>query len=253
MVCILFNMKRFRTYKKNTGNTMNRLIFIVFFCALVCSLQLFNSYSKNVSEDVLILINQKLDKVIYQFFSDLITDDVINKESVNNILEINKNNKGEILSVNYDLEKTYKILTEVSSILKEGINNLENGKIDVAIYDKYLSSGKNGLILNIPLFITSNNIFLNNLGPRIPVLINFNESLLTNVRTKVTNYGFNNALLEIYISVEMQKLIITPMDKSEDKFYYDILIGALVINGSVPEFYGGTYENSSGILDIPMN
>ena len=245
-------MRRLRTYKSKNRNTMNKLIFIVFFCIIVCTL-LFNFYSNKISSSSMILIDQKLDKILYQFFNDLITNDVINKESVNNILEINKNSEGEILSVNYDLEKSYKILTEVSSILKKGINNLENGKIDVTIYDKYLESSKNGLVLNIPLFLNSKNIFINNLGPRIPVLINFNESLLTNIKTKVTDYGFNNALLEVYITVEMQKLIITPMKKQEEKFYYDILIGALVVNGSVPKFYGGTYEANSGILDIPMN
>ncbi|MBE6156408.1 MAG: hypothetical protein E7161_01545 [Firmicutes bacterium] len=246
-------MKRLRTYKNKNKNTINKLLFFVFFCVFMCSFLLFNSYSSIVTPKAFVLIDQKLDKIMFQFFSDLITNDVINRDSVNDILEITKNSKGEILTVNYDLEKTYKILTDVSQILENGINNLENGKIDVTIYDKYLNSSQNGLILNIPLFLGSENIFLNNLGPNIPVLINFNEFLLTNIKTKVTNYGFNNALLEIYITVEMQKLIITPLKKNEDKFYYDILIGAMVVNGSVPEFYGGTYENSSKIFDIPMS
>ena len=244
-------MKKLKT--KNKNNTMNKFMFIVFFCVIICSFLLVNNYSKKISRKATILVNQKLDKVLYQFFSDLITNDVINKESVNDILKINKNNKDEILSVDYDLEKTYKILTDISNILKVGINDLENGKIDVDLYDKYLENGKNGLILNIPLFLDSDNIFINNLGPKIPVVINFNETLLTNVKTTVTNYGFNNALLEIYITVEMQKLIITPLKKDEEKFNYDILIGALVINGSVPEFYGGNYESNSNILDIPIN
>jgi len=246
-------MRRFKSYKNKKLNTMNKLLFIVFFCIIFSSIILFNIYSEKLTNKSSILIDEKLDKILYQFFSDLITDDVINGESVNNLLEINQNSNGDILSVDYNLEKTYKILTEVSRILKVGISNLENGKLDVKIYDKYLESNKNGLILNIPFFLGVNNIFLNNLGPKIPILINFNETLLTNIKTKVTNYGFNNALLEIYITVEIEKLIITPIIKSQDKFYYDILIGALVINGSVPEFYGGTYQNSSGILDIPMN
>jgi len=246
-------MRKLRTYKKHNKNTMNKFLFIVFFCVIIFSSILFNWYSTRITPKTLVLIDQKLDKILYQFFSDLITNDVINKESVNDLLNITKNNKGEILTVNYDLERTYKILTDVSQILKKGINNLENGKIDVTIYDRYLKECDNGLVLYIPFFLGSENPFINNIGPRIPVLINFNESLLTNIKTKVTNYGFNNALLEIYITVEMQKLIITPVNKSSEKFYYDILIGALVVNGSVPEFYGGTYENSSGILDIPMS
>lgn len=245
-------MKKVR-FKKSNRNAINKLIFIVFFCIVIFTIVLFNIYSNGTTDKALILTNQKLDKVLNQFFSDLITSDVINKRSVNNILEITKNNKGEILTVNYDLEKSYKILTDVSKILKDGINSLENGDIDIEIYDKYLKKGKNGLILNVPLFLDKNNIFINNLGPKIPILINFNETLLTNIKTKVTNYGFNNALLEVYITVEMHKLIITPITKEEDKFHYDILIGALVVNGSVPEFYGGTYESNSNILDIPMN
>jgi len=244
-------MKRLRTYNRKQKSTMNKLMFIVFFCVFLCSGSLFSFYSSKVSPKAIILIDKKLDKIMYQFFSDLITNDVINKESVNDILEITKNNKDEIVSVKYDLEKTYKILTDVSVILKQGISNLENGKIDVKIFDKYLSNNQNGLVLNIPVFLGSSNIFLNNIGPRIPVLINFNETLLTNIRTKVTNYGFNNALLEVYITVEMQKLIITPLKKEGEKFYYEILVGALVVHGNVPEFYGGVYENSSGFLDIP--
>ena len=192
-------------------------------------------------------------KILYQFFSDLITDDVINDETISNIFEIQKNSQNEIITVNYNLEKTYEILTNISDILKKSVSNLENGKIDIDINDKYINQNNNGLVLNVPIFIGSKNIFINNIGPKIPVVINFNDSLLTNLKTKVTNYGFNNALLEIYVTVEMKKLIITPLDRNDNKFYYDILIGALVVNGSVPKFYDGNFENSSNILDIPMN
>lgn len=237
-----------RRFKNKNKNTINIILVIVFFLIIIFSSIIFKIYGDNTTEKSITLINQKIDKVLYQFFNELITDEIINKEKVNDILEITKNNKGEILTVNYDLEKTYKILTEVAKILSKSISDLENGKIDVKLYDKYLDSGENGLILYIPLFLSSNNIFINNLGPRIPVLINFNENVLANVKTKVTNYGFNNALLEIYITIEMQKLIITPVIEDEEKFNYDILVAALVVNGSVPEFYGGYYESNSNII-----
>lgn len=211
-------MKRMRTFKKNNKNTIVKLLIIVFFCIFINALILFNVYSRKMSDSVVILVNEKLDKVLYQFFNELITDEIINNNTVNELLKITKNNKDEILTVNYDIEKTYSILTKVSNVLKNSINNLENGQIDVTMYDKYLESHHNGLLLNVPFYLKSNNIFLNNLGPKIPVLINFNETLLTNVKTKVTNYGVNNALLEIYITVELKKLIITPIKKDEDEF-----------------------------------
>lgn len=245
-------MRHFKQ-KKKSKNTIIKKLVIVFFCALFLAIILFNDYGNKSSDAIYTLANEKTNKILYQFFSDLITDDVINKETIQDIMQIVKNSKGEILTVDYNLEKTYKILTDISTILKDGISNLENGIIDVSIYDKYLKSNKGGLILNVPLFLSSNNPFLNNLGPKIPIMINFNETLLTNVRTKVTEYGFNNALLEIYVTVEMQKNIITPLKEKEAKFEYDILIGALVINGTVPNFYPGNYEAFSSILDVPLS
>lgn len=247
------NKYRFKTTNIKTKNTVNILYFIVFFLISIISVFLVHIYGVKTTKYTVILVNEKIDKVLYQFFNELITNDIINKESVNDILEITKNSKGEILTVNYDLERTYKILTDVSNRLTSAINDLENGKIDVSIYDKYLENGKNGLVLNIPLFISNNNIFINNIGPKIPVLVNFNENILTNIKTKVTNYGFNNALLEIYITVEMQKLIITPLKKDEEKFNYDILVAALVVNGSVPNFYGGNIETNRSILSSIFN
>lgn len=245
-------MKRMYLKKNSYQRTINKIIFIVFFCLFLNAFLIFMIYSKKTSPKITMLVNQKLDKVIYQFFTDLITDDVINKDSVSNILDITKNKEGEILAVNYNLEKTYRVLTNVSNILKKGLSDLENGKIDINIYDKYLNNGHHSLVMNIPLFLGSNNVFLNKIGPLVPIAIDFNETLLTNIKTKVTNYGFNNALLEIYIEVEMQKLIITPLVENKEKFVYDILVGALVVNGSVPEFYGDNFESASSILDIPI-
>ena len=239
--------KRFKKINKKNTNIITHIV--VFFLIFIISIILVNLYGKKSNDDIKNVVDQKIDKILYQLFNELVTNDVINKENINNMLIITKNNKGEILTVNYDLEEAYKILTSVTKLLSESIKNLENGKISVNIDDKYLKSGKNGLILYVPFFLSSKNVFLNNLRTKIPILINFNENILTNVKTKVTNYGFNNALLEIYITVEMQKLIITPVARNDSKFNYDILVAALVVNGSVPEFYGGYYQSSSSILN----
>ncbi len=244
-------MKRLRT-KKHQKYTILKIISIVFFFAFILSLLLYLWWGKMVSQNISLFIEEKTNKVVYQFFTDLITDKVINKKNINNILNVVKDKEDNILAVNYDLEKTYALLTEISVLLKDSLIDLEKGTIDVQTYDEYLKSSPYGLILNVPIFLNSPNIFLNNLGPKIPVKININENLLTNVKTKVTDYGLNNALLEVYITVEMDKLNITPLVKETKKFHYDILVSSLVVNGRVPEFYGDTFEASSNILYLPM-
>ncbi len=244
-------MKKLKLRKNKLRNTIITY-FIVFFCLITLTLILFNNYGKRINNDVIELTNQKLNTIIYRIFNELITKDILNNEKIDDLLVLNKNRDEEIISVNYNLEKTYALLNNISKVIIKGIDDLENGKIDMDFKDDYLKSKKNHLILEVPLFLNSKNIFVNSIGPRFPVVISFNESVLTNIKTKVTNYGFNNALLEIYVTVEMQKLIITPVAKDEDKFYYDILIGAIVVNGRVPFVYGDEYIESSAILDIPM-
>ena len=70
---------------------------------------------------------------------------------------------------------------------------------------------------------------------------------MTNLRTKVTNYGLNNALVEVYVYVEFSNQIITPFKKQEMKLEYDAVIASMMIEGEVPSFYNGTIEKESSI------
>ena len=151
--------KRFKKINKKNTNIITHIV--VFFLIFIISIILVNLYGKKSNDDIKNVVDQKIDKILYQLFNELVTNDVINKENINNMLIITKNNKGEILTVNYDLEEAYKILTSVTKLLSESIKNLENGKISVNIDDKYLKSGKNGLILYVPFFLSSKNVFLN--------------------------------------------------------------------------------------------
>ena len=219
---------------------------------IIIAIIIFIKYGKKYSDEIVLITRDKIEKVTYQFFTDLITDEVINNNVTEDIIKINKNNKDEIISIDYNIEKTYSLLTDVSTILKEGISDFENGKMSVKIYDTYLNNNKYGLYLNVPVFSGTDNIFITNFGPKIPIYIHFTGALLTNIKTKVTEYGFNNALLEIYITVYINENILTPVTKKSLEIDYDILIAAKVINGKVPSFYGNGFETNSNLINTPI-
>ena len=237
-------MRKFKA-TKNSNKTSTKFSVVVFFLIIVLAIFIFNYYGKKSTPKILSVADHKIEKVTYQFFSDLITDKVINESTASDILNIRVNSYDEIISVDYDLEKTYKLLTEISEILKNGLSDFENGKIDVTIYDSYLKSSKNGLYLEMPMFVATNNIFLTNFGPKIPVHIHFTGSLLTNIKTKVTEYGFNNALLEIYVTVNISESVLTPHKNDELNTNY-------VIKGKVPEFYGSSFEKNSNLFNTSL-
>ena len=92
-----------------------------------------------------------------------------------------------------------------------------------------------------------------NLGPKIPVKIKFIGSILTGVKTKVTDYGINNSLIEVYTTISIQTLVITPVSKDRKTRNYEILVSSKIIEGKVPEIYGGVMEKSSNISKQNIN
>ena len=100
--------------------------------------------------------------------------------------------------------------------------------------------------------MSSNYALLSNLGPKIYVKVNFIGTMLTNIKSKITEYGINNALVELYVTIEVSQELISPVTDKEISLEYDVLIASQVINGSVPEFYGGIITEKSAALSIPQ-
>ena len=198
------------------------------------------------------IADEKTDKILYAVFNELTgsKDILLNTDD---LYAITKNSNGEILSVDYNMSNAYGLLNKISTNIKENLNNIENHNISKYIDDKYITSSNKGLVMYVPLFLKSKNVFVNNLGPRVPIMVNINNTLLTNIKTTITNYGINNALLEIYVTTEVSKELISPYKEEIKTFKYDILIGAKVINGTVPSFIGSTLQSCSKILGIPID
>ena len=136
------------------------------------------------------------------------------------------------------MQRTYELLDQITIRIQKLLSKKE-----------YPSSG---IIINISFFISSDYAFLSNLGPKLTIKINYIDSILTNIYSKITNYGMNNALVEAYLKISITGKIITPVSNYEENVDYEMLIASKVINGRVPLYYGGVISTSSRILDIPI-
>ncbi|MBE6140439.1 MAG: hypothetical protein E7172_02760 [Firmicutes bacterium] len=231
--------------KKRIKLKISTKLIIIFMLIFFLTFSLLNNYYKKVNPKIIEIVDIKLEKIMKLFLSGKIGYGILKDNVLDNILIINKNKEGEILYADYNLEQAYYVLDLISNELIKGINDLEKGQY--VIDDNFILPSDHGLILKLPLFVNSDNILLVNFGPKIYVKINFVGSILTNIKSKITNYGLNNALVEIYVTIEIMHEIITPVVKKEEKIYYDVLISSQVINGRVPEFYGGILENKSNL------
>lgn len=236
-------------FKKRKKYRISKVVILDMALIFFFTYILFIGYSKFVSKRLIDIAHVKLNEFMDYFLSNKINYDLFKGDNLKDIIVINKNSDGEILYVSYDMDKSYKVLDLVTKELENNINDLENGNVGNI---QYVSGGKNGILLKLPMFI-GNNAIISNLGPKIYVPINFVGSILTNLKTKITDYGINNALVEIYVTVKLSTNIISPTSSKEMVIDYDALIASVVVNGRVPSIYGGSIQSKSSGLSIPIS
>ena len=236
-------------FKKRKKYRISKVVILDMALIFFFTYILFIGYSKFVSKRLIDIAHVKLNEFMDYFLSNKVNYDLFKGDNLKDIIVINKNSDGEILYVSYDMDKSYKVLDLVTKELENTINDLENGNVGNT---QNIRGGKNGILLKFPMFI-GNNAIISNLGPKIYVPINFVGSILTNLKTKITDYGINNALVEIYVTVKLSTNIISPTSSKEMVIDYDVLIASVVVNGRVPSVYGGIIQSKSSGLSIPIS
>lgn len=200
-------------------------ILITFLISLFLFIIIFSLYSKKLNPKLNDYIDFLVKDEIYK--KVIKSNNFITNEEVNDILYIDKNKSNEIVYLDYDIDKTYKLLNKYIDSLKK-----DNSK---------------SKILTVPLFIASDNIIISSLGPKIKFKYEIIDNVKGKIKTKVTDFGVNNALVEMYFELEIGYLVVIPMNKKESVLKTEILISSKIINGKVPTFYGKNIFKESSV------
>ena len=200
-------------------------ILITFLISLFLFIIIFSLYSKKLNHKLNDYIDFLVKDEIYK--KVIKSNNFITNEEVNDILYIDKNKSNEIVYLDYDIDKTYKLLNKYIDSLKK-----DNSK---------------SKILTVPFFIASDNIIISSLGPKIKFKYEIIDNVKGKIKTKVTDFGVNNALVEMYFELEIGYLVVIPMNKKESVLKTEILISSKIINGKVPTFYGKNIFKESSV------
>lgn len=200
-------------------------ILITFLISLFLFIIIFSLYSKKLNPKLNDYIDFLVKDEIYK--KVIKSNNFITNEEVNDILYIDKNKSNEIVYLDYDIDKTYKLLNKYIDSLKK-----DNSKSE---------------ILTVPFFIASDNIIISSLGPKIKFKYEIIDNIKGKIKTKVTDFGVNNALVEMYFELEIGYLVVIPMNKKESILKTEILISSKIINGKVPTFYGKNIFKESSV------
>ena len=163
------------------------------------------------------------------------------------LFKITKNNNGEIESIDFDTTTFNDALLIVSKVIRKKLSEVEKGvglpeELYNNLADKKL---KNGIIYEVPLGVMFNNAFLANLGPKVPVKITYSGNIGLDIKTRVSEYGVNSALIEIFVLVEVTQRSIVPFSSKDVKLTSEIPLVMKVIKGSVPNYLLGNNNTYS--------
>ena len=214
------------------------------------------------------IINERINPILFDYatlesrkFASIIINKAIEKNVatdlvIEDLYIVSKKENNEITSVDFNPAIVNKVLTKVTSSVQMNLKNLEEGNLDLLeasddvliYYDK--ENLKKWIIFRIPSGIVFNNSLLTNIGPKIPVRFTLVGDVLSGINTKVTNYGINNALLEVSVNIKLTLKVILPISTKEVNVETNVPIAIKMIQGNVPNYYSNGLNSN---FSIPLN
>lgn len=156
-------------------------------------------------------------------FSEVINEAVLedinnNPENYKEVVNINKNEVGEVLAVSSDIEKINSLKSNINLLVQKKLCNLNQKNIYIPF----------GTLLGIEI--------LNGKGPPIPLTLSVSGSIFTDLVSNFLNSGINQTLHQIYLCVKTKISVMLPGCSCVSEFETKILIAETIIVGKVPNY-----------------
>ncbi len=229
------------------------LIFIIIFV-----FYFLNKINKYVVTEFIGYSEIETKKIVSNIISSTLIDDIANSTDIDKLFSTITDSSGNIKSIDLMSPAINKILVSASDRVLANLNYLKHGEVEklklsnetLSIYDN--DKLKNGIIYEIPTGMIFNNIFLNNLLPKIPVKIDLIGNMFCRLSTDIESYGINNALIKVNIVIEVEVKILLPLMSSSEKIEASIPIVMKIIEGDVPNYYYDGFLNEP-VITNPVN
>lgn len=206
---------------KKKKSIKNKLIIIFILIVLFSILFLFY-LSNKVMPTIMITSKNIVKETGMNIISENVSDKIISILDKEELFIIEKDNNGNIESIDYNTKVVNEILKEVSIISYDNFKKYEKEK--------------DGVITYVPILSGSKNIFLSNLGPKVPIKLILDGNVITSLQTEVKEYGYNSALIEVSIKIEANTEVILPFKTRNQKIVNIVPVSIKIVEGDVTPF-----------------
>jgi len=219
-------------------------IFIILIISLVASFYLTKQFSNKISKSIYSYAESETKRLITTIINTSISKQNLNYDE-SDLYEIIKNDNNEIQLINFNTPKVTNLLNKITSLIEDNIESINtNQEILNNISENHkITRAKDGLIYELPIGMVTGNIFLSNLGTKIPLKLQIIGDVISEIDSTVTEYGLNNALIKIEIKITINTRIIAPFTTKEMTLTNKVPLSLKVIQGTVPNYYLPTKTN----------
>ena len=208
------------------------------------------------------IINSKVTPILVNYAeveTERIAMAVINKsitsflddERLNNLVLTTVNDDDEIISVDFDSKVVNSVLYDITNSIENDLILIDNGKLDeigIPISNFYEKNDVSGIVYYIPFGVVTGSSVIADIGPKIPVKNKLVGSVYSNVKTEVMEYGINNAIIKIYIEVEVNEQVILPFLSKKVTIKSNVPVLMKMVQGKIPSVYGGMFSTTSPLV-----
>jgi len=228
---------------KKRKKTIATLCLYIVFIAFLYSIVFIYYFKNKLGPRLIECAENEVKRITNLVMNNCIQKYISENNNTKELLEIIRNYDNTIQLIRYNTEEVNQMKVKITSQLEDDLSNMTKGdfeKINLNlnnISDDYYSKINDGIIFMVSVGSATGNSLLSNLGPKIPLNLTLIEEVTANIDTKITEYGLNNAMVEVYMKLEATTIIHMPFLSKKVHIQNNIPIAMEIIQGSVPEYY----------------
>lgn len=246
-------MRKIKLRKKINKKNKVTIIVILLIISVIIVFKIFNKFAKPI---FMTYAKSETKKLATLIINSAVSKQVSENLTVDNLFNMTTDKDGNITSINFNSVIVNKVLTTTTNSVELNLRYIQNGQVDLleipndvlVSYDK--NKLKKGILYEMPFGVVFNNSILTNVSPKIPVKLNLIGSIVSQIDTKITNYGINNALIEVYINLEVDLRVILPFVSDKTTVKTSVPVAIKLIQGRVPDYYSNGLTSPS--ISVPI-
>ena len=215
------------------------IFILVLMLVIIVAFIIIKIISNHITPIVMNYSISEMKRVVSTIINRSVSSDILDDNDMNKLFITTKNKNEDIITVSLDSKIVNLINDKISDACEDNLRLIEEGKYQ-ELKEKF-NIGEEYFL--VPSGIIFNNPLLNNLGPQIPITLKMIGNVTSNIVSEVKDYGINNSLITISVEIKVELIIILPISSDYIEITNNIPIAIKLIQGKVPEIYGGNLIN----------